>query len=240
MNTQTPLTDEQVARLFAFCREHYVTYYDVQVELVDHMAAAIEDRWKIEPGLTFEQALQTVFAGFGYKGFSSVVEARTKQVQAANRRLVWPIFIAYFSWPKAMLTLLVLTVLYVLQYYCPLVVLKWITGIAIICLFTAEGFIWCRQWLRYHKPTTPLLLLQRGWWPFALTSAGLLNLYFNVFRGFRWLDDGRRFSLFTYDAFIIFFVLMLALVLAVYDTKKKIYYMAREKYPAAFTIPDTA
>ena len=38
------ITEAQYESLFAFCRKHYVQYYDVQVELVDHLAAAIEEK----------------------------------------------------------------------------------------------------------------------------------------------------------------------------------------------------
>lgn len=233
------LTDEQVARLFDFCREHSVAYYDMQVELVDHMAAAIEEKMNSRPDISFEKALNEVFVGFGYKGFASVVETRGKQMQAANRRQVWSMFLAYFTWPKAMLTLLILTVLYVLQYYCPLIVLKWIGGVAGISLMAIEGVILLKQWLRYRKPTTPLLLLKRAW-PYAFTSGALVNIYFNLIaKGINWLGEGKKpISIFSYNCFIIAFVLMLALVLAVYDTKKKVYYMARDKYPGAFTVPD--
>ena len=38
------LTDEQIAALFAFCEKHLVRHYDLQVELVDHLANAIETK----------------------------------------------------------------------------------------------------------------------------------------------------------------------------------------------------
>mgnify|MGYP000193300158 CR=1 FL=1 len=42
------ITEVQYESLFAFCRKHYVQYYDVQVELVDHLAEAIEEKLKAE------------------------------------------------------------------------------------------------------------------------------------------------------------------------------------------------
>jgi hypothetical protein len=36
------LTEDEVDRLFAFCAKHYVPEYDLQLELVDHLATAIE------------------------------------------------------------------------------------------------------------------------------------------------------------------------------------------------------
>lgn len=42
MKTVTP---EQIERLYEFTRGHYVEHCDLQSELVDHLANAIEKRW---------------------------------------------------------------------------------------------------------------------------------------------------------------------------------------------------
>lgn len=52
------LNAEQVERLYAFTRQHYVEYYDLQTELVDHLANAIEEQWQKNPKLSFDAALQ--------------------------------------------------------------------------------------------------------------------------------------------------------------------------------------
>lgn len=59
------LTEEQIERLHRFCVEHYVRHYDVQVELVDHLGTAIEEKMSDNHLLSFEQALQQVYRGFG-------------------------------------------------------------------------------------------------------------------------------------------------------------------------------
>jgi hypothetical protein len=43
----------QIDYLFAFCKKHYVHHYDVQVELVDHLANAVEDEMKKDGNLFF-------------------------------------------------------------------------------------------------------------------------------------------------------------------------------------------
>jgi hypothetical protein len=70
MNKQ--LTEAQIESLHMFCEFHGVKYYDVQVELVDHLASAIENRWENEPNIGFEQALNDVYSAFGVGGFSKV------------------------------------------------------------------------------------------------------------------------------------------------------------------------
>ena len=39
------LTEEQIHELYKFTKKHYVEHYDVQTELVDHLANDIEQVW---------------------------------------------------------------------------------------------------------------------------------------------------------------------------------------------------
>jgi hypothetical protein len=52
------LTDEQTRELYEFTLRKRVRYYDVQIEIVDHLACAIEDRLDREPTLPFHEALR--------------------------------------------------------------------------------------------------------------------------------------------------------------------------------------
>ena len=80
------LTSQQIEELFAFCRRHYVHYYDVQLELVDHLANAIEEKMVADKNISFEAALDEVHKSFGYKGFAGVVEA--KETALFNKSLI--------------------------------------------------------------------------------------------------------------------------------------------------------
>ncbi|HPB06022.1 MAG TPA: hypothetical protein PLQ09_07445 [Prolixibacteraceae bacterium] len=59
------LTEEEIDQLFAICENHEVKYFDVQIELVDHIACIIEAKWSIEPQLSFDEALFIVLKQFG-------------------------------------------------------------------------------------------------------------------------------------------------------------------------------
>ncbi len=50
------LTKLEIDHLYQFTRQHYVLHYDLQTELVDHMANAIETIWETQPDLSFEKA----------------------------------------------------------------------------------------------------------------------------------------------------------------------------------------
>jgi hypothetical protein len=74
------LTQEQIDQLYIFTRQHYVEYFDVQSELVDHLANAIETEWQENPKLSFDEALNKEFKKFGVFGFEDVVEQKQKQL----------------------------------------------------------------------------------------------------------------------------------------------------------------
>lgn len=72
------LNKQQINQLYLFTRQHFVEWYDLQSELVDHLANSIEDRWKENPKLTFEEALDLEFKKFGIFGFMDVVDERRR------------------------------------------------------------------------------------------------------------------------------------------------------------------
>ncbi|MFK5877933.1 MAG: hypothetical protein QM478_00400 [Flavobacteriaceae bacterium] len=98
------LTDQHIDELFKFTRQHYVEHYDLQSELVDHLANDIEVIWKEQPTLTFEQAKIISFKKFGIFGFMDVVEKRTAALEKKYWKMVWGIFKNFFKLPQIILT----------------------------------------------------------------------------------------------------------------------------------------
>ncbi len=114
------LTEEQIERLFYFCTSNGVLYYDVQVELVDHMANAVEIEMQADPILTFEKAIGKVYRNFGYSGFENLVNEKEKMAEKQIKRLFWKLFKSHFGWPKVLFFLLLLTgflTLFSFQFY---------------------------------------------------------------------------------------------------------------------------
>ena len=94
------LTPEQIDRLYQFTRQHYVEWYDLQTELVDHLANSIEAQWQENPKVSFEDALQVEFKKFGVFGFMTVVEERQAALGKRYNKLVWQHFKSFFTIPK--------------------------------------------------------------------------------------------------------------------------------------------
>ena len=104
------LTEEQIQSLFTFCEKHFVKYYDVQVELVDHLANAIEIEMRADPLLTFEKAVEKIYRSFGYGGFQPLVNEKEKMAEKQIKILFWKLFKSHFGWPKVLFFLLLLTI----------------------------------------------------------------------------------------------------------------------------------
>ena len=140
------LTSEQIESLFTFCRKHFVYYYDVQVELVDHLANAVEAEMKAVPEITFEKALEKVHAGFGIFGFAPLVAEKEKMAIKKERRLFWNICKEQFRWPKILLFFL-LTILMFTLFSTDLISMKW----SIITIIFLAGFCNLYQTLKVSR-----------------------------------------------------------------------------------------
>lgn len=80
------LSSEQIQQLFQFCEKHCVRYYDVQVELVDHLATAIETEFATNPNTTFDECLQKEYKSFGITGFSKLLSERKKAIEKSIKK----------------------------------------------------------------------------------------------------------------------------------------------------------
>lgn len=106
----TNLTQEQIHKLYTITYRHYVENYELQTELVDHLANGIEEQWKVNPSLIFENALELEFKKFGVCGFQDVVDQRRKAMTRRYRKIVFQFFKEFFRLPKIALTLFLITI----------------------------------------------------------------------------------------------------------------------------------
>ena len=105
------LTPQQIEQLYQFTRQHYVEWYDLQTELVDHLANSIETQWQENPKISFDDALQVEFKKFGVFGFMTVVEERQVVLGKKYNKLVWQHFKSFFTIPKIIGTATVFAIL---------------------------------------------------------------------------------------------------------------------------------
>ncbi|MDM1406843.1 hypothetical protein [Myroides sp. DF42-4-2] len=108
------VTLQEIEELHRFVRQHYVEFYDVELELVDHLANDIETQWQKDTQLSFEQALEVAFKKFGVFGFSDVVEQKIKQLTNAYYKKSFALLKSFFTVPKIVVTLALFLVLFAL------------------------------------------------------------------------------------------------------------------------------
>jgi hypothetical protein len=99
------LTQTHIQQLYKFTREHFVYHYDVQTELVDHLANDIESTWEETPKKAFEDARDASFKKFGIFGFMDVIEAKQKQMNKRYRAIMWRFVKEWFTIPKMRITM---------------------------------------------------------------------------------------------------------------------------------------
>lgn len=108
------LSSEQINQLYLFTRQHFVEYYDLQTELVDHLANAIETQWQTNPNRNFDEALQIEFKKFGIFGFSDVVQERHVALEKKYRKIVWSHFKRFFRLPQIIGTFSAVGILFII------------------------------------------------------------------------------------------------------------------------------
>jgi hypothetical protein len=99
------LNTQQIEQLYAFTRQHYVEWYDLQSELVDHLANAIEQEWEQNPNDSFDQILNIEFKKFGVFGFMNMVDQKRASLNIKYARLIWGYYKEFFRLPKIILTI---------------------------------------------------------------------------------------------------------------------------------------
>jgi hypothetical protein len=139
------LTTQQIDKLYTFTRQHYVEWYDLQSELVDHLANAIEQEWEQNPNRTFEEILNKEFQKFGVFGFMGVVEERQKFLNKKYSRLIWSYYKEFFGLPKIILTVALVYGIHIIN---QLIVNQYIFPAIVALFLLISGFFTFRK--RYY------------------------------------------------------------------------------------------
>jgi hypothetical protein len=153
------LTSNQIQQLYKFTRQHYVEYYDVQTELVDHLANDIEQIWQEQPKLSFEQARDMSFKKFGVFGFMDVVESRAKALNKKYWKLVWGIFKQFFSIPHILISITIfLTILLSFHVFSPKTLFLTISILGVLIMFIKLYFLNQQKKQRFKETNKKWLL----------------------------------------------------------------------------------
>jgi hypothetical protein len=108
----TKLTNQQIEKLYEFCKKHKVKYYDVQIELVDHIAEAIEKTWKENENISFEENLEAQYEKFGEGGFKKLENEKARLLNRKYFRLQWDLIAECYTVPKIFISLAITAILF--------------------------------------------------------------------------------------------------------------------------------
>ena len=116
--TERKLTPGQIEELHEFCYFRTVRHYDVQAEIVDHLASAIEKIWETNPTLPFDEAMYQVGEQFGGDwGFATVRQEKEKALRKNYRRLLLQFVAEYYKFPKIMITFSLASAIYTALFF---------------------------------------------------------------------------------------------------------------------------
>ncbi len=235
------LTSEQIEQLHKFCAFHDVKYYDVQIELVDHLATAIEKLWETEHELSFDEALFRVAEKFGVDpfrfsapdsllpfpigkenanaGFDAITEARTKALGRRYDRLQIRYFFEFFKLPKIVLTISSILVIFILfrSTNNKILTAGIVQGI-FLCAFLSYWFFVYRKEIKLKiVPEKSFLLYDylRTWKNtpliFAILSPAIINAITKLFE----IQDKYSFFNFISAEFLAAIIITLFAILAI-------------------------
>jgi len=179
MTKERQVTEDQITDLFAFVRRKRVRFYDLQVELVDHLATGIERIWAKEPEVSFETARDRVYREFGITGFAHVVDARMQSITKQVWREAWSFLLLQLQYPNILRTFLVCLIM------SNVLVLTENPNFLSLALLFALVFFFVGYWIRkpvWHKQKVRFIRSEgvKGAASIIMGSAQLLCYYLPV------------------------------------------------------------
>lgn len=203
------LKTQQIDHLYLFTRQHYVEWYDLQSELVDHLANAIETQWQENPKLSFDEALNIEFKKFGVFGFMDVVEEKQKFLDKKYRKLIWSYYKEFFKLPKIILTLfLIYSFYHFVQFFEETKTTLMILTLISMVFLGISVFLTQKSLKESQKRTGRKWLLQNVALESKYFLIGFLPIHLlNIFSGFEFEDKGHwaNWHLFLFSAVFVLF-----------------------------------
>lgn len=111
------ITPEEIEELFAFCSKRNVKEYEIQAELVDHLASSIEIQLEQNASLSFYEALDITYSKFAVNGFKEIVKTKRRMFRRKYNLLFLKFLATFFQLPRIILTSFLILSLYSVFWY---------------------------------------------------------------------------------------------------------------------------
>jgi hypothetical protein len=107
---KTELSYIEISRIHSYVEGMGVEFYDVQVEIVDHIASVMEEQMMTNPEKPFKEIFDSTLSKF--TDFDGLVNEKRYQVARQYNRYVLQSLKSFVSWPKIIFTLLLTWFIY--------------------------------------------------------------------------------------------------------------------------------
>ena len=142
------LTAEQINYIENYIQSFDIKWYEIQVELTDHMISIMEEIWEQDPELTFHQVKHQAEQRFGRGYFKSIVAERKAILQKEYNRQQRKMVTEFLKFPKVIASILLGVVAYQVSFYFENPA-KYVSGLfGLLFLFSVPMFYY---WLKYRK-----------------------------------------------------------------------------------------
>ncbi|PIQ47732.1 MAG: hypothetical protein COW03_13895 [Cytophagales bacterium CG12_big_fil_rev_8_21_14_0_65_40_12] len=218
------LTVEQIAAIKAFINKRGFNTIEVEMEILDHVASAVEAKLEADPKKALEKAIQEVHAGFGVFGFATIEEEKAKYFHTIIRKQLWKELKNYFVGRKIWITLLTLFTLslstkWFLSNEIYLRTFPFAAGIVLVI------YAYLTNYLKYRKWRNRSLMLSVAGLPLLVLQPNLGN-----FIGIISEEVAASNTLLASGLYVGLFLLMIIATLAIKDTMTWAFHWTNERY----------
>nr|MBX2878233.1 hypothetical protein [Saprospiraceae bacterium] len=132
------VSELQLDTLVQFIKAKGVKHYDVQLEIADHFASAIEEKWRKEPDLILEEEMVSLYREFKDPNFKKMIGTKGRALQKKWLKRCWKHFKGFFTFPKLVITIVMVLVFQELFSYAasPLKIFKFCAFLVILTSFS--------------------------------------------------------------------------------------------------------
>ncbi len=234
------LSQEQIQQLFLFTEKKFVRWYDLQVELVDHLANKIEAEMELDPSLSFDRALGNVYAEFGIFGFAQIVREKEDSLRKGNNKLLWKEIRTQFTWPNVVRSFAILAVILTIALQVNIKALAVLT-LSLYCVdiacngsFNLIKFYWNPLNKRKTKVGKKKNLLMLQNLP-AFSFGSMLYLQFMLMRYLEvFFDENNHATTGFKISFSVFLFVGIIIYVSGKNISSGIFQKAKKLYPEAF------
>ena len=147
------LNDEQITYIENYIKQNDINYYEIYMEILDHMILSVEDLLEKNPTKNFEEVvLIAKVEGFGRKkGFRGLLREKLKVAQEKARKDNLKSIKEFFTFPKLALTLSVFVCYYWFLNFFKEPQQANIVAISVVALFGIFQAFYYRKYTKINK-----------------------------------------------------------------------------------------